>query len=133
MTKSTCCTGSRLADESFVLATLESVRRCPAHSEFVELCFTTDKGSWTWCFREPSERSERACAGTLALTVGPYGAQARCVDDGDLGLALPASEALPMILGGSPTYVARRLVERTVLRTAAAPSTSGPAAPGEHR
>ncbi|ORA41077.1 hypothetical protein BST20_02775 [Mycobacterium branderi] len=101
-----------MEDGSFVLASLQSFHRCPARSDFIELCFATDAGTWTWCFREPSERSEGGSGGTLALTVGPYGAQARYVDDGGLGLALPTSQALPMILGGSQTYVARRLVAR---------------------
>jgi hypothetical protein len=123
MTKLPCFTDSRLRDGSFVLATLQCVRRCPARSNFIELCFATDEGSWTWCFRDPPERSERSSSGTLALTVGPYGAQARCVDAGALGLALPTSEALSMILGGSETYVARRLVERMVANSATGPST----------
>ena len=129
MTQPTCFTGSRMEDGSFVLATLESVRRCPARSEFIELRFMTDGAAWTWCFRDPPERSDRACGGTLALTVGPYGAQARCVDDEGLGPTLPTSEALPMILGGSKTYVARRLVERMVASSPVTPSTSRPAAP----
>jgi len=129
MTKLPCFTDSRLRDGSFVLATLQCVRRCPARSNFIELCFATDEGSWTWCFRDPPERSERGSGGTLALTVGPYGAQARCIDEGGLGLALPTSEALPMILGGSQTYVARRLVERMVANSATGPSTFRPAAP----
>jgi len=128
MTQPTCFTGSRLEDGSFVLATLESVRRCPARSDFIELRFVTDEASWTWCFRDPPERSERGAGGTLALTVGPYGAQARSVDDSGLGLALPTSEALPMILGGSQTYLARRLIERMVASSATAPSASRPAA-----
>jgi hypothetical protein len=129
MTKLECFTGSRLDDGSFVLATLQCVRRCPARSNFIELCFATDEGSWTWCFRNPPEPSERGSGGTLALTVGPYGAQARGVDDGRLGLALPTSEALPMILGGSQTYVARRLVERLVANSAKGPSTLRSGAP----
>lgn len=112
MTKLPCFTGSRLADGPFLPATLESVRRCPARSDFIELCFATDEGGWTWCFRDPAERGEGSSGGALALTVGPYGAQARSVENGGLGLALPTSEALPMILGGSQTYVARKLVER---------------------
>jgi hypothetical protein len=112
MKDAVCFTGSHLMDESFVPARLESVRRCPARADFIELCFATDEGSWTWCFRDPPERTKGESFGSLALTVGPYGAQARCVDDGDLGLALPTSEALPMILGDSRTYVARRLVDR---------------------
>ena len=129
MTKLPCFTDSRLRDGSFVLATLQSVRRCPARSVFIELCFATDEGSWTWCFRDPTERSERGSGGTLALTVGPYGVQARCIDEGGLGVALPASEALPMILGGAKTYVARRLVDRVVADSATGPSTFRPGLP----
>jgi hypothetical protein len=129
MTKLECFTGSRLEDGPFVLASLQAVRRCPARSNFIELCFATDEGPWTWCFCNPPERSERGSGGTLALTVGPYGAQARCVDDGRLGLALPTSEALPMIFGGSQTYVSRRLVERTVANSPTDPSTFASAAP----
>lgn len=112
MPKPLCVTGSRLTDGAFILATLECVRRCPARSDFIELFFATDEGEWTWCFPEPSEQSDAGVGGTIALTVGPYGAQARYVDDGRLGLALPSGSALPMILAGSPTYVARKLVER---------------------
>jgi hypothetical protein len=113
MTESPCVNGSYLRGKSLIPATLQSVRRCPARSDYVELCFETDEGLWTWCFRDPSELSESECSGgTLALTVGPYGARARCVEDGELGFALPISEALPMILGGSRIFVARKLVER---------------------
>ena len=114
MTKSPCFSGSRLEDKSLISATLQSVRRCPARLDYIELCFETDEGLWTWCFRDPRERSECGCGsgGTLALTVGPYGAQARCVEGNGLGFALPTAEALPMILGGSRTYVERKLVER---------------------
>jgi hypothetical protein len=101
-----------LEDKSLISATLQSVRRCPARPDYIELCFGTDEGLWTWCFRDPRELDECGSGGTLALTVGPYGAQARCVEDNGLGFALPTSEALPMILGGSRTYVARKLVER---------------------
>jgi hypothetical protein len=114
MTKSTCFTGSRLADQSLIPATFQSFRRCPARPDYIELCFETEDGLWTWCFRDPRELSNFECGSgrTLALTVGPYGAQARCVEDNELGFAVPTSEALPIILGGSPTYVARKLVER---------------------
>ncbi|GAB1812510.1 hypothetical protein [Mycobacterium sp. MUNTM1] len=112
MTRLQCFTGSRFEDASFLPATLESVRRCPARSDFIELCFATDEGGWTWCFRDPAERGEGSSDGTLALTVGPYGAQARNVEEGGLGPALPTSEALPIILGGSRVYLARQLVER---------------------
>jgi hypothetical protein len=112
MKEALCFTGSRMVDESFVPATLESVRRCPARSDFIELCFATDEGAWTWCFRDPPEGNGCGSVGALALAVGPYGPQARSVDDDGIGVALPTSEALPMILGDSPTFVARRLVER---------------------
>lgn len=128
MTERRCFAGSRLEDRSFPLAILESVRRCPARADFIELCFATDEGSWTWCFRHLAERSDSGSRDTHALTVGPYGVQARNVDDGGLWLALPTSEALPMIVGGSQTYVARRLVERTVASSATAPSAFRPAA-----
>lgn len=112
MLKPLCVKGSRLDDGLFVPAALEGVRGCPARSDFIELFFATDDGPWTWCFPEPSERNQGGAGATIALTVGPYGAQARCVGDGLLGLALPTSEALPLILGGSRIYVARKLVER---------------------
>ncbi|AHH18407.1 hypothetical protein [Nocardia nova] len=98
-------------DKSFIPASLRSVRCCPARSDYVELCFETDEGMWTWCFPDPAERVEVA-AGTLVLKVGRYGAQAHSVENDELGFALPTSEALSMILGGSKTYVARRLIER---------------------
>ena len=116
MRKSACFRGSRLEDKSLIPATFQSVRRCPARPDYIELCLETDEGLWTWCFRDTRELSECECecgyGGTLALTVGPYGAQASCVEDSGLGFALPTSEALPMIIGGSRTYVERKLVER---------------------
>ena len=114
MTESPCFSGSRLEDESLIPATFQSVRRCPARPDYIELCFETAEGLWSWCFRDPHEpgEGEWGTRGALALTVGPYGAQARCVEDNEIGLALPTSEALPMILGGSRTYVTRKLVER---------------------
>ena len=112
MKETLCLTGAHPVDESFVAATLKAIRRCPARADFIEICFVTSEGSWTWCFREPSERTGCSPGRAIALTIGSYGAQARSVDDGDIGLALPTSEALPMILGHSPTYVDRRLVHR---------------------
>lgn len=113
MTESPCVSGMHLRDRSLIPATLQAVRRCPARSDYIELCFETDEGMWTWCFRDPAELSDPECSGsTLALTVGPYGARARCVEEGELGFALPISEALPMILGGTRIFVARKLVER---------------------
>ena len=108
MTQASCFTGPRL-EEPFVPATLELVRRCPARSEYLELCFRTPGGSWTWCFPRPSRRRKRP-ADPLALTVGPYGVQARRVRDDGLGPALQNASALPMILAGADVYVARRLV-----------------------
>ncbi len=102
--------GPRLEDESFLAASLSFVRRCPARSDYIELCFATEQGSWKWCFPEPPKHQERV-RGTLAVTVGRYGAQAHIVVDNRLGHTLPSGEALPMILDGSQMYVARRLVE----------------------
>ena len=93
-------------------ATFQKVRRCPARPHYIALCCATDDGALTWCFRDPHELCGCGSGHTLALTVGPYGAQARSVVDNGLGFALPTSEALPMILGGSRTYVSRKLVER---------------------
>lgn len=111
MTKASHLSDSGLEDKSFVPATLQSVRRCPVRSDYIELCFMTHEGLWTWCFRDPPDRSERT-GGTLALKLGPYGTQAHYVHNNGLGHALPTSEALSMVLGGSRVYVARRLVER---------------------
>ncbi|MCP3810898.1 hypothetical protein NLX62_00850 [Mycobacteriaceae bacterium Msp059] len=113
MTKSPCCRDFQLKDESLIPVTLQCVRRCPARSDYIELCFDTAQGPWTWCFRDPCVADEcESGGGTLAVMPGPYGARARCVNDGELGFALPISEALPMILGGSQTFVARKLIER---------------------
>ena len=103
------CFADRRLEEPFLPATLEGVRRCPARSGYVELCFTTPEGPWQWCFPEPPRRRRRP-AGPLALTMGPYGAQAHLVRDAGLGPALPSSSALPMILAGADVRVARRLV-----------------------
>jgi hypothetical protein len=102
------CFPDRVA-EPVLPATLELVRRCPARSEYIELCFTTPEGSWNWCFPEPPPR-RKTRASPLALTPGPYGAQARLLRDSGLGPALPSSSALPMILAGTDVYVARGLV-----------------------
>ncbi|OMC36730.1 hypothetical protein A5740_00190 [Mycobacterium sp. GA-1841] len=100
-------------DATWVPAALQCVRRCPARSDYIELCFDTPEGSWTWCFRDPCVSGEpESSGGTLAVTPGPYGTRARCVNDGELGFALPIAEALPMILGGSQTFLARKLIER---------------------
>jgi hypothetical protein len=107
MAQASCFTDR--VEEPVLLATLELVRRCAARSEYIELCFTTPEGSWNWCFPEPPRR-RKTPAGSLALTVGPYGAQARLLRDSGLGPALPSSSALPMILAGADVYVARRLV-----------------------
>lgn len=111
MPQRTCTSGRLLEDESFLAATLSLARRCPARSDYIELCFATEEGMWKWCFPEPPEHQERT-SGTLAVTVGRYGAQAHLVVDNGLGPALPSAEALPMIFDGSEMYVARRLVER---------------------
>jgi hypothetical protein len=95
--------------EPLLPATLDRVRRCPARSGYVELCFTTPEGSWNWCFPKPSRRRKRP-TGPLALTIGPYGVQARLIREGGLGPALLSSSALPMILAEADVYVAHRLV-----------------------
>jgi hypothetical protein len=125
MTKLACVAHSSVQDGTFVLATFSYVRRCPARADFVELCFATDEGDWTWCFRDPVERSKCVSGAPIALTVGPYGAEARHVHGSALGLALPSSQALAMILSGSRIYLARRLVRRA----ATAPRAFSPAAP----
>jgi hypothetical protein len=108
MVQASCFIGPSL-EEPFLPATLELVRRCPARSEYIELCFTTPEGSWKWCFPQPPRR-RRKPAGAVALTMGPYDVQAHLVRDGGLGPALQISSALPMILAGADVYVARGLV-----------------------
>ena len=108
MTQASCFTGPRL-NEPYLPATLDLIRRCPARPEYIELCFTTPEGPWKWCFPEPSRRRKQP-AGALALTVGPYGVEARLIRDSALGPALQSSSALPMIRAGADVYVARRLV-----------------------
>jgi hypothetical protein len=103
------CSADPRAETSFLRAALERVRRCPARPEYVELCFATPEGSWTWCFPAPSRR-RRQHATSLALTVGPYGVQARPVRDDGVGAVLPSSSALSMILAGADVLVERRLV-----------------------
>ena len=103
------CVADPRVEESFLPATLERIHRCPARPEYVELCFATPEGPWTWCFPAPSRRRKRAAI-PLALTVGAYGVQARPVRGGCLGPALPGSSALPVILAGADVYIARRLV-----------------------
>jgi hypothetical protein len=108
MVPASCVVGSR-AEGAFLPATLACTRRCAARPEYIELCFATPEGPWTWCFPAPARRRKRDAV-PLALTVGAYGVQARPVRDGGLGSALPSSSALQMILAGADVYVARRLV-----------------------
>lgn len=108
MTQASCSTSSDLA-ESFLPASLTSVRRCPARSDYIELRFTTSEGSWEWCFPEPP-RSRKQPTGPLALKLGPYGVQAHRIREDGLGHALQSSSALPMILAGAEVHVQRRLV-----------------------
>lgn len=108
MTQAPCFADRRL-EEAFLPATLAGVRRCPARSGYVELCFTTPDGPWQWCFPRPPRRRRRPAV-SLALAVGPHGVQAHLVRDAGLGPALPSSSALPMILAGADVRVARRLV-----------------------
>lgn len=113
MTTSQRCGEPGLQDGSLIPATFQSVHRCPARSDYIELCFETDESPWAWCLPEPSEHAEYdGGCDAVAITVGPYGAQARCVDGDRLGFALPGSEAVPLILNGIRTLVARKLVER---------------------
>lgn len=111
MTQASCDTDPRVTDESFLPATLGFVRRCPARADYIELCFTTDEGTWNWCFPKPPEQPGSA-GSPLALTIGRYGAQVHLVDGDRLGPALPSSEALPMILDDAQVFVARQLVAR---------------------
>ena len=96
-------------DESLLPATLESVRPCPARPGFIELGFATPEGAWTWCFPNHADRRRRP-AGPIALTIGPYGVQARQMHSGSLGFTLQSSSALPLIRAGADVYVARALV-----------------------
>jgi hypothetical protein len=104
------CADESSSGEAFLPATLEGVRRCPARAEYMELHFSTDEGPWSWCFPKPARRIKRRPS-PVALTLGPYGVLARRVDaDGEVGTALDASAALPMILAGADVVVLRRLV-----------------------
>jgi hypothetical protein len=104
------CADETSRDGGFLSATLESMRRCPARQEYIELCFSTEEGPWSWCFPEPTRRLRRRPS-PVALTLGPYGVLARRVDaGGEFGAALEASAALPMILAGADVVVARYLV-----------------------
>ncbi|MDI9979793.1 hypothetical protein [Rhodococcus sp. IEGM 1307] len=96
---------------SYVQATLEAVRRCPARADFIELCFTTEAGPWKWCFPEPEERHAQSGADPLVLVLGRYGTQAHHIVDGGIGPALLSSEAMPMIIDGCQTLVARKMIE----------------------
>jgi hypothetical protein len=103
------CADEPSPEEDFVPATLEGLRPCPARPEYIELCFTTPEGSWSWCFPKPARQRKRP-VGPIALTLGPYGVLARRVHDGGFGPALDGSAALPMILAGTDVMIARRLV-----------------------
>jgi hypothetical protein len=106
------CADESAGEQTFLPATLEHVRRCPARAEYIELCFTTPEGSWNWCFPEP-ERVRKRSASPIALTLGPYGIVARKVIDTRLGTVVDTAAAVPMILAGAEVVVARRLVTAT--------------------
>lgn len=112
MTNSVGAADSRLLADSFVPAETESVRRCPARSDFIELNFVTPYGRWKWCCAEPDEETLGESTSTLAITDGPYGVRARYVEDGSIGFTASPSEAAAMILAGARVYLARMLVER---------------------
>jgi hypothetical protein len=100
-------------EEQFLEATLDSVSRCPARDDYIELHFTTAAGSWEWCFPDPSDHpadDDGSGPGSLALTLGTYGVQARLLHDGVLGYAVQSASALPMILAGVPVSVDRKLL-----------------------
>ena len=97
-------------EELFLPATLEGVRRCPARPEYAELCFSTPEGAWNWCFPEPPQPRGPRPVRPIALTLGPYGVQARLVRESGFGPALDGSAALPIILAGATVVVARQLV-----------------------
>ncbi|MFI6361365.1 hypothetical protein ACIBG0_01310 [Nocardia sp. NPDC050630] len=101
-----------LSGRSFLSATLDSVHRCPARSDYIDLRFSTSAGFWQWCFPEPPGRRRVDQRGVvpLALTFGRYGAQAHVIRDDELGPALPSSAALPLILGDAYILVERRLI-----------------------
>ncbi|MGH3249494.1 MAG: hypothetical protein ACRDOI_25285 [Trebonia sp.] len=104
------CADEKCRDQDFVPATLRSMRRCPARAEYLELCFTTREGPWSWCFPEPARRLRRRPS-PVALALGPYGVLARRVGaGGEFGTAIEASVAMPMILAGADVLVARYLV-----------------------
>jgi hypothetical protein len=102
------CFTDACADE-LLPATLEGIRRCPARPEYIELCFGTPQGSWSWCFPRPARRRTEAVS-PIALTLGPYGVLARRVLGDGFGAALDGSAALPMILAGADVVIAGRLV-----------------------
>lgn len=102
-----------LATNAALVATLESVRRCPARSDYIELCFSTAEGAWTWCFPRPVESGADCRDGdAVVITTGPYGVQARYSTNGVTGLVMPTAEAMAAILSECRTYIARRLIER---------------------
>ncbi len=104
------CADESSPNEELLPATLDGVFRCPARREYLELRFSTSAGPWNWCFPRPTRRRNRTPS-PIALTLGPYGVIARHLgDDGELGTALDAAAALPMILAGAEVVVLRRLV-----------------------
>jgi hypothetical protein len=100
---------SKVSEASFLPATLDRVRRCPARHEYIELHFSTPEGSWTWCFPEPPQHRGRATSGPIALVLGAYGPQAHRCRNGHVGTAMPSGKALPMILNGAEVVVDRTL------------------------
>src|SRR5260370_11279679 len=95
VTQASCFAGPRL-EEPFLPASLELVRRCPARSEYIELCFTISEGSWKCCFPEPA-RPRELPAGPLALTVGLYGVQVHAIRHEGLVRCLPRFTALSTV------------------------------------
>lgn len=106
-------TGSNSPGEPYLPATLDSVHRCPARSDYLDLRFVTSEGSWQWCFPEPPD--DAADLGqhtdvTIVFTFGRYGALAHLIRDGELGPAMPSAAALPLILADARVLIEPRLL-----------------------
>jgi hypothetical protein len=101
-------------DDAYLPASLESTGPCPARADYLELRFATSVGRWTWCVPEPGGEPpdpEEEPVDRLAIAMGRYGIQAYRQTATGTGPALPSAAAIPLILGGIPVQVARRLIE----------------------
>jgi hypothetical protein len=92
------------ASETYLPATLISVRRCPGRQDYLEMRFDVGGKDWHWCF-PGSVGGSRKPSRPLALIMTRAGVQARFFDHGVVGASLRLEVAIGSILAGAPTFL----------------------------